>query len=435
MDIPAQAEIHRIVPGESIQQRIDQAKESDVLILKEGVYHERLNIHKPITLKAANPGEATVTGKYSGPVRWQRATPRSQIWYANGIDWPVHWLLVEGIHAFDYRNKDNFMNRVCGPYWSKGWQEGKSKYTVPPLYFAHDAANDTLWLQMDDSRNPNELEIHFNTSGLDGETLVQKDLGTYWNQQEIVVVSKNPPVHPLTMWYKGTAKNPGAPRHINFPKICGIVIDINADNVVLEGLRIHIAPTVGVEINNSRNVLIQDCYFSGHQYAINTGYECTKLTVKHCEMDGGLMYSYGRHRNVTLNMWNHSTYINPIKFNGVGLVFQHNYVYEGFDLFHPRGRHRNFPHIPDLRSDVSFNVWHNAIDNVAEFDGVEARMNVRFHHNLIISDHDALAITTTENGGPLSIDHNIWWPGGGRIMKLTGTGRLTTVRTLKRTNG
>lgn len=50
-------------------------------------------------------------------------------------------------------------------------------------------------------------------------------------------------------------------------------------------------------------------------------------------------------------------------------------------------------------------------------------MNMRVHHNLILQNHDALAITTTENGGPLTIDHNIWWPGGGRIMKLVGTGR------------
>jgi len=48
---------------------------------------------------------------------------------------------------------------------------------------------------------------------------------------------------------------------------------------------------------------------------------------------------------------------------------------------------------------------------------------MRVHHNLVLQDYDALAITTTENGGPLVIDHNIFWPGGGRIMKLVGTGR------------
>jgi hypothetical protein len=135
------------------------------------------------------------------------------------------------------------------------------------------------------------------------------------------------------------------------------------------------------------------------------------------------MISFGGHDNVTNHMWNHNTYVNPIKFNGTGLTFRHNYVYEGFDLFHPRGRHKNYAHVPDLRSEVAYNVWQNAIDNALEFDGVEARMNMRVHHNLILQDYDALAITTTENGGPLTIDHNLWWPGGGRIMKLSGTGR------------
>jgi hypothetical protein len=225
------------------------------------------------------------------------------------------------------------------------------------------------------------------------------------------------------MWYSGTPDDPGRPRIIDFPKVCGIVIDVNAHDVTLEGLRIHMAPTVGVEVNNSSNVTIRDCYFSGYQYAINTGYECTHLTVDHCEMDGGEIISFGGHRSVTNHMWNHSTYINPMKFNGTGLTFQHNYVYEGFDLFHPRGRHKDYSQVPNLRSDVAYNVWQNAIDNALEFDGVEALMNMRVHHNLILHNYDALAITTTENGGPLTIDHNIWWPGGGRIMKLSGTGR------------
>ena len=49
------------------------------------------------------------------------------------------------------------------------------------------------------------------------------------------------------------------------------------------------APTVGIEVNNSKNVTITECYFSGYQFAINSGYECTNLTVTHCEMGGGRM--------------------------------------------------------------------------------------------------------------------------------------------------
>ncbi|MFV1965471.1 MAG: hypothetical protein ACC628_08620 [Pirellulaceae bacterium] len=419
----AHGAIHIVNAGRSVQPVIDQSANGDVIILRDGIYHESLNIHRSITLRAEHGGEATVTNRHEGSITWTETSPASQTWSAPGIDWPVHGLLVEGLHAFDYRSKENFDNRRCGPYWSKGWQGGSRSYKKPPIYFAHDAATSTLWLRLNDARNPNGIRIDFNSSDIDGETLVQKDLGTYWNQQEIVIVSPNPPVHPITLWYSGTPGNPGSLREIDFPKICGIVIDVNADDVTLEGLRIQMAPTVGVEVNNSRHVTIRNCYFSGYQFAVNTGYECINLTVEHCEMDGGELISFGGHDNVTKHMWNHSTYVNPIKFNGTGLTFHHNYVYEGFDLFQPRGRHKDYPHVPDLRSDVAYNVWQNAIDNAMEFDGVEALMNMRVHHNLILQDHDALAITTTENGGPLTIDHNIWWPGGGRIMKLTGTGR------------
>ena len=170
---------------------------------------------------------------------WHRSDSRNQTWYARGVDWPVHWMLVEGVHAFDYRTKENLDNQQCGPYWSKGWQEGKREYTVPPISFAHDAKTETLWLRLDDARNPNTLDIDVNSDDLDGTTLVQKDLGAYWNQQEIVTISQAPPVHPVKLWYGGTPENPRRLRKIDFPKICGIVVDIAGDHVTLDGLRIH----------------------------------------------------------------------------------------------------------------------------------------------------------------------------------------------------
>lgn len=425
LDVPSalQAETHVLEPGQSIQTAIDQAASGDVIVLRDGVYHEALNIDKSITLRAQNPGEATITNKYDGEVNWVQSEQDEGVWYAQGIDWPVHGMRVAGVHAFDYRNKENFDNQEVGPYWSKGWQADKKSYNHPPIYFAHDAEAETLWLHLDGGRDPNTIAVDFNSDDLDGETLVQKDLGTYWNQQQIVVISQDPPENPFTHWYSGSPDNPSNGRQIHFPPICGIVIDVNADDVTIEGLRIHLSPTVGVEVNNSHNVTIRDCYFSGYQFGINSGYEATNLTVEHCEFDGGEMVSTGRVNNVTNHMWNHSTYVNPVKYNGTGLTFKHNYVYEGYDLFHPRGRHKDFAHVPDLPSEVAYNVWQTATDNAIEFDSIEARITLRFHHNLVLQHHDALAITTTEDGGPLTIDHNLWWPGGNRIMKLNGTGR------------
>ncbi len=417
----------RVAQGSSVQKAIDQASPHDTILVEDGEYTEKLTISKPLVLKAIHGGEVTITNKYPGHQSWHQTEKGSRVWYMENVDWPVHWLLVDGMHAFDYRNKENFDLQLCGPYWSKGWQEGKQHYTNPPVYFALDSAAQRLWLKLDDDRDPNTIRVDFNSRHLNDSTLVQKDLGAYWNQQQIVTVSKDPSEYPVTMWYEGTPDNPSAPRYIYIPKICGIAVNIEADSVVLEGLRIHLAPTVGVEVNNSKNVTIRNCYFSGYQFGINTGYECTGLTVTHCEFDGGGLVSEGHHTSVFLNMWNHSTYVIPVKYNGTGLTFNHNYVYEGYDLFQPRGRHKNFPKVPDLPSEVAYNVWQQAIDNNFEFDGVEALITMRVHHNLVLGrgSNDMLAITTTENGNPLMIDHNLFLNRGdnSRIMKLVGTRR------------
>ncbi len=422
------SDLIRVEEGQSIQDAIDGADPGDTIVIADGIYHERINVTKALYIKAEHPGEVCITNKYPGRQFWEPSEKNDSTWFMEGIDWPVLWLLVDGLHAFDFRTKENFDKQVCGPYWSKGWQEGKQYYPNPPIYFAKDSLSGKLWLKLDDERDPNTLQVDFNSRYLDDTTYIQKDLGAYWNQQQIVRVSKDPSEYPVTMWYGGTPDNPSQPRYMYIPKICGIVIDIESDNVTLEGLRIHLAPTVGVEVNNSRHVNILDCYFSGYQYGINTGYECTNLRVENCEFDGGKLVSFGNHSNVNLIMWHHSTYMVPVRFNGTGLSFKHNYVYEGYDLFQPRGRHKYFSHIPDLMSEVAFNVWQQAIDNNLEFDGVEALISMRFHHNLVLGrgSNDMLAITTTENGDPLLIDHNLFWNGGdkGKIMKLIGTRRI-----------
>jgi len=159
-----------------------------------------------------------------------------------------------------------------------------------------------------------------------------------------------------------------------------------------------------------------------------TGKKVKISGVDFIRFDGGKLISKGNHTKIPENMWNHSTYVVPVRFNGTGLKFQHNYVYEGFDLFQPRGRHKNYPNVPNLMSDVSYNVWQQAIDNNLEFDGVEALISMRVHHNLVLGRIrcDMLAITTTEKGDPLLIDHNLFWDGRtkSRIMKLSGTKRL-----------
>lgn len=119
---------HIIKPGQGIQQAIDRSAGGDVIVLEDGMYHGPLDIRRSITLRARHGGEATVTNRHGGAVAWTETAPGSRTWFAGGIDWPVHGLLVEGVHAFDYRSKENFDQRLCGPYWSKGWQAERKSY-------------------------------------------------------------------------------------------------------------------------------------------------------------------------------------------------------------------------------------------------------------------------------------------------------------------
>jgi hypothetical protein len=193
----------QVLPGESVQQAIDRAREGDTITLHDGVYHEKIVIYKSIVLRALNGGEATLTNRYAGIQQWHPSGKHKRTWSMKGINWPVHWLFVDGIHAFDYRSKDGFERQECGPYWSKGWQEGKDHYPNPPIYFARDSTSNTLWLRLDDDRNPNRVPIDFNSPMLDDTTYAQKDLGAYWNQQEIVTICRNPSEYPVTMWNGG----------------------------------------------------------------------------------------------------------------------------------------------------------------------------------------------------------------------------------------
>lgn len=216
----ADAATLQVEPGHSVQAAIDRAAAGDVIVIADGVYHEALNVHKAITLKAGNPGTVTITNKHPGPVNWQQNAGDDGVWYAEGIDWEVICLRVDGLHAFDHRTPENFHAREAGPFWSKGWQAKKKRYDVPPVSFAHDTAASRLWLRLHDGRDPNRSSIEFHRGGLDGRTLLQKDLGTAENQQEIVLISSSPSEYPVLHDYSGLRGEPPN-RRIDYPKVCG----------------------------------------------------------------------------------------------------------------------------------------------------------------------------------------------------------------------
>ena len=63
----------QLTPDDDIQQALDAAAPGDTIVLNDGVYYQRLTISrggkpgKPVTLKAAHGGGATISGAVPPP--------------------------------------------------------------------------------------------------------------------------------------------------------------------------------------------------------------------------------------------------------------------------------------------------------------------------------------------------------------------------------
>ncbi|MDL5045308.1 hypothetical protein QQ054_04540 [Oscillatoria amoena NRMC-F 0135] len=94
---------------------------------------------------------------------------------------------------------------------------------------------------------------------------------------------------------------------------------------------------------------------------------------------------------------------------GPGFIFRHNFIYEAFDGVQARGVHPDLVReLPDLPSDLSYNVIMNCIDNNLELDAWDRRANTRVHHNLVVNGSSLLSCAPIQ-GGPLMVDHNIFF--------------------------
>jgi len=409
----------------TIQAAINAASAGDVIVVADGTYYECLDVNKPVHIKAANPGGAIITNAHKDKVTW--TSQGNNEWSASGITWPVHYLMVDNTHCFDFRDKKHFDSKTSGQYWGKAWQkDGAANLSGIKHAFAWDKGANKLYLRLPDSRDPNNSNVEFNSSDQsvwDGSnttwssnkayTVLQQDVGT--EQEKLWSVPNNDVrsgQYPVCFKYNSTCN------YYAFIRSCQVLIELNADNITIEGFQLRIGWKVVVDANNTNGCAVKDCYFIGYQHAINSGYRCTNFSVTNCEMDGGNNVKTGvNHSNNHMN--NHSAFINPILYKGTGLIFQHNFVYQGFDGFHPRGRHKDFSDVPDMQSDVGYNVWYDFRDNALEFDGVNYQCNIRAHHNLIGgSTTEYIAYTTTDKG-TLLVDHNLLHGGGRGIFKLS----------------
>jgi len=217
----------------------------------------------------------------------------------------------------------------------------------------------------------------------------------------------------------------------HFPAELGVLVSVQADGVVIEGLRLHLAPHVAIDVQNSKRVTIQDCYFDGFQYAINSWARSEDLTVEHCEFSAGRFYERVRKMmdgkgggDAWAAIYFSRSEINVVAQEGPGFVFRHNFLYEGFDGIQPRGIAPDLVgELPDKASDISYNLFMNFVDNPLEPDGWTRLLNLRIHHNFVLDAFGLLSCAPTQRG-PLTIDHNIFYNSpengliGGSLIKL-----------------
>ncbi len=400
-----------VSPGEPIQAAVDRAESGDTVTLRDGVYHECISIDKPITLKAANGGEATISNAYEGTLKFEAVDEKLGL-YSAEVDWPVRWMMAGDRNLYDYRYLEHLKSFTMLPRYSRLKQEA----TGLPEGFAWE--NGKLYLRLWGDQNANKAAVEINSRTMNGRAQFLKNNG----------------IKPLEHFYR-PAKEPVKLTYadhiklLHYPEDIGVIISIKADDVTIEGLRVHLAPHVGIDIKEGKNVTIRDCYFDGYQYAINTWEKCERLTVEYCEFSGGRSYELYRRMQDTIggSLWNGYYYsnleINTIGQKGPGFIFRHNYVYEGFDGIQPRGiATENIGKQPDIPSEIHHNVFMNFVDNSIEADGWVRLFNMRIHHNLVVNGNSMLSVAPTQRG-PLQVDHNIFFNsleqglGGGFVIK------------------
>ena len=103
---PAAGAEVQLTPGDDVQKALDDAAPGDTIVLKDGVYYQRLTITrggaagKPVTLKAATGGGATISGAVPperAKLKFELAAGESDI-YKTPVPQRVWWAMADGLN-------------------------------------------------------------------------------------------------------------------------------------------------------------------------------------------------------------------------------------------------------------------------------------------------------------------------------------------------
>lgn len=388
-----------LTPTDDIQKALDAAVPGDTIVLKDGVYYQSLVITrggvpgKPVTLRAANGGAATLSGAVppgQGKLKFQLVEGDL---YKAAVPNRVWWTIAGGRNLVNYGNLEHLKKFQFPNLYDP-------KHALKPCALEGFAWEDgTLYVRLEGGADPNTVAFEISRPGghSTGEPEFAKEF--YCNPD-------------TGFWVPGTG-------HLFSKTLANIIV--KADHVVIEGLRLHMGVGAAVVVHGNE-VTVRDCYVSGTHIGVvqpdsvelpahespgqrpigRANRTARGLTVEYCEFS-----CYPAYQWVRQGKWDGLYHSNLaavfMNFGGPRSVCRHNWMHDsGNDLLEPRG---NGTTAPADASEIAYNLIQNSGDDSIEFDSTTP-MNLRVHHNFILEGLCLLALSPVMGGG-LTIDHNI----------------------------
>lgn len=354
-----------VTPDQSIQKALDDAKPGDTVSLAPGVYRQRVQINNsgtaesPIILRAREPGTVTISGAAAESPEFE---PAGDDLYVASVSWPVIAVMVGERNVMRYPSVDDLRRSTVR--LSAGPMEG----------YYWNAHEKRLYLKLFASGDPRKNQVYISDHQVAG------------------VVSRNETV---------PGKNPQ-----------GHLIRAMGSYVTIEGLKLHMAPEIGVLIEGD-HVAVRDCFFSGTWRGILNPIGA-HARIEHNEFTG---YPYYQHHRLmqahgSAGSWkllyNSSIESTFLAIIGPDATVRHNYIAETKDGVQYSGLQNSEEARLRLPIDFSFNFLQNSGDDAIEFDSVKERgWESRVHHNVFLDNFVSLAISPKHHNGDLMIDHNL----------------------------
>ena len=376
---PANGPTVQVAAGEDLQAAVDAAQSGSTLELAAGTYPLPLRITTPgLTLMAAEPGAVTLSGAADEALDWKEEDGAEGL-YSADVPYPVRWVVADGRNLLGYDQFDGLKQ------FKRLGRESKKDIEAIPEGFVWESGK--LYLRLFEGQDPRQAEVKVHrdlNENKPGKTN-REFWPNAWGHSED--------------FSSFLAKQPGA----------GAVIE--ADGVTLEGLRIDLAPGVGVAVLGD-GATVRDCAITSTRRGVVAA-AAADLTVEYTSFDCYPIYEWvrwGQSQDPEINtrdaMQSSNLEATFVYHSGPRPIIRHNVAWQAYDAMHPRDMLGVDGQNPQqIRGTSSHNLILGCADEHYEFDSTEP-LHVRVHHNVLADALVSLAFSPVL-GGDLKVDHNL----------------------------